>query len=76
MKYFGTVKSFDEASGHGAITPETGGDDLRFERGAASWNHVPPPRPGQRLSYDLHHTNGHPSAVNLEIAAARGGRSA
>lgn len=33
MKYFGTVKSFDEVSGHGAITPETGGDDLRFERG-------------------------------------------
>ena len=66
MKYFGTVKSFDEASGHGSIMPETGGESLRFERGAASWTRVVPPRPGQRLSYDLHHTNGRPSAVNLE----------
>jgi len=66
MKYFGTVKSFDEASGHGSIMPETGGEDLRFERVTASWNCVAPPRPGQRLSYDLDHTNGRPNAVNLE----------
>lgn len=66
MKYFGTVKSFDEASGHGSIVPEIGGDDLRFERGAASWNRVAPPRPGQRLSYDVHHTNGQAAAVNLQ----------
>ena len=65
MKYFGTVRSFDEASGHGSITPETGGEDLRFEKEAASWNRVVPPRPGQRLSYDLHHTNGQANAVNL-----------
>ena len=67
MKYFGTVKLFDEASGHGSLTPDTGGEDLRFERGATSWNRVAPPRRGQRLSYDLHHTNGQPSAVNLQV---------
>ena len=37
MKYFGTVKSFDEVTGHGSITPEIGGENLQFERGAASW---------------------------------------
>jgi len=66
MKYFETVKSFDESTGRGFIVPETGGDDLRFGQGSASWTRVAPPRPGQRLSYDLHHTNGQPNAVNLE----------
>ena len=66
MKYFGTVKSFDEASGHGSIEPDTGGADLRFGRGASSWNRIAPPRPGQRLSYDLHHANGQPSAANVD----------
>ena len=65
MKYFGTVKSFDEVTGRGAIVPETGGEDLGFTRGTTSWSHIAPPRPGQRLSYDLHHTNGRPNAVNL-----------
>jgi cold shock protein len=67
MKYFGTVKSFDESSGQGSITPEIGGDDLLFYQRSNSWNHVAPPRQGQRLSYDLHHTNGQASAVNLAI---------
>jgi cold shock CspA family protein len=66
MKYFGTVKSFDEASGHGFILPEVGGEALRFAQDAGSWTHVSPPRPGQRLSYDVHHTNGLPNAVNLQ----------
>jgi cold shock CspA family protein len=65
MKYFGTVKSFDEKSGHGSIAPDTGGADLSFDQGESSWNRVAPPRPGQRLSYDLHHTNGQPSARNV-----------
>ena len=65
MKYFGTVKSFDEESGHGFIVPETGGEALGFDQSAVAWNRVAPPRPGQRLSYDLHHTNGRPNAVNL-----------
>ena len=66
MKYFGTVKSFDETSGRGSIEPDTGGPALSFGQSASSWNRVAPPRPGQRLSYDLHHANGQPSAVNVE----------
>lgn len=66
MKYFGTVKAFDEETGRGWIVPETGGEALGFDQSAVSWNRVAPPRPGQRLSYDLHHTNGQPNAVNLE----------
>ena len=65
MKYFGTVKSFDEATGHGFILPELGGELLRFARDANAWTQVASPRPGQRLSYDVHHTNGLPNAVNL-----------
>lgn len=66
MKYFGTVKAFDQESGRGSIEPDTGGADLSFAQVAASWNRVAPPRPGQRLAYDLHHTNGQPAAVNVE----------
>lgn len=66
MKFFGTVKSFDETSGHGSIEPDTAGSALSFGQSASSWNRVAPPRPGQRLSYDLHHANGQPSAVNVE----------
>ena len=66
MKYFGTVKSFSENSGHGLIEPETGGADLLFTQGSGSWTRIAPPRPGERLSYDVHYTNGRPSAVNLE----------
>lgn len=66
MKNFGTVKSFDETTGHGFVAPDTGGEDLRFERGAYSWSRVAPPRAGQRITYDLHHTNGEPSAANLD----------
>ena len=66
MKYFGTVKTFDESTGRGFIVPEIGGEGLAFEQGSSSWVRVAPPRAGQRLSYDLHHTNGQPNAVNLE----------
>ena len=66
MKYFGTVKSFDEITGHGFIIPEIGGEALRFARASGSWTRVAPPRLGQRLSYDVHHTNGMPNAVNLD----------
>ena len=65
MKHFGTVKSFDENEGSGLITPETGGDALRFDRSAFSWQPSGSTTAGQRLSYDLAHTNGQPSAVNL-----------
>jgi cold shock CspA family protein len=67
MKYFGTVKSFDTVQGHGEITPETGGDLLRFERSAFSGEKNDNPIVGQRLSYDVG-TNGDRQrcAMNLQ----------
>lgn len=67
MKYFGTVKSFDNDKGHGFIKPEAGGDELRFERSAISWGSDKLPTEGQRLSYDVG-TNDErqPRATNLQ----------
>ena len=65
MKHFGTVRTFDDNAGSGTITPETGGPDLRFERTALFWETTLRPKAGQRLSYDLAHTNGEASAINL-----------
>jgi cold shock CspA family protein len=67
MKYFGTVKSFDTIKGLGEIKPETGGDMLRFERSAFSWEDKSVPTVGQRLSYDVGTTKERqPCALNLE----------
>ena len=67
MKYFGTVKSFDTIKGQGEITPEAGGDLLRFERSAFAWEDKAVPTVGQRLSYDVG-TNDErqPCAPNLQ----------
>jgi CspA family cold shock protein len=65
MKYFGTVKSFDEAKGNGSIKPEQGGDELRFDRNAFSWAANSTPKEGQRLSYDVS-GDGRNAAINLE----------
>jgi CspA family cold shock protein len=67
MKYFGTVKSFDNDKGHGMIKPEAGGDELRFERSAFSWGKDELPTSGQRLSYDVgQNAERQPCAVNLQ----------
>jgi cold shock CspA family protein len=67
MKYFGTVKSFDSANGHGEIKPETGGNDLRFDKAAISWGNDNPPSAGQRLSYDVGtDSDRQPCALNLQ----------
>lgn len=65
MKYFGTVKSFDEDKGLGSLKPETGGDELTFERSAISWDSPKTPAIGERLSYDKGVTNNQPCAMNL-----------
>ena len=66
MKYFGTVKSFDTIKGHGEIKPETGGDMLRFERSAFTWENNSVPAVGQRLSYDVGTSSDRqPCALNL-----------
>jgi cold shock CspA family protein len=67
MKFFGTVKSFDLASGDGSIKPDTAGDDLRFDRNAIMWGGETPPITGQRLSYDIGQTKERQTcAVNLQ----------
>jgi cold shock CspA family protein len=65
MKYFGTVKSFDTDKGIGALKPETGGDDLKFERNSISWDAPKSPNVGERLSYDKGLLGTQPCAVNL-----------
>ena len=65
MKYFGTVKSFDDAKGIGSLKPETGGDDLYFERSAIKFDMPSVPTVGQRLSYDKGMVESQPCAVNL-----------
>ena len=65
MKYFGTVKTFDETQGRGLIAPETGGDPLHFESSALTAAPGITPRAGLRLSYDLAHRDGRASAVDL-----------
>jgi CspA family cold shock protein len=65
MKYFGTVKTFDNEKGLGSLTPETGGEELKFERSAISWDAPKQPNIGERLSYDKGTANNQPCAVNL-----------
>jgi len=66
MKYFGTVKSFDSVKGHGEIKQEAGGDDLRFEKSAISWDKSVVPTIGQRLSYERGTSESRqPCALNL-----------
>ena len=67
MRYFGTVKSFDETRGHGSIQPELGDEEIGFERGAVMWRRSIDPAPGQRLSYEVGIRDGRTRAVNLRI---------
>ena len=68
MKLFGTVKSFDETQGRGSITPEKGGEEVRFERSAISWEPKVAPTIGQRLSYELSTKDGNNTAIGLQTA--------
>ena len=65
MKFFGTVKTFDTDKGVGSLKPETGGDDLYFERSAMSWDAPQTVNLGERISYDKGTTNSQPCAINL-----------
>jgi cold shock CspA family protein len=68
MKYFGTVKSFDNIKGYGEINPETVGEEaLGFETSAISWDKNISPTVGQRLSYELGtNKDRQPCALNLQ----------
>ena len=68
MKSFGTVNSIDLEHGRGSIKPETGGENLPFERSAFAFDiKANPPKTGQRLSYEVGtDSNSKPIATNLE----------
>jgi cold shock CspA family protein len=67
MKSFGTVNSIDLEHGRGSIKPETGGENLPFERSAFAFDiKVNPPKTGQRLSYEVGTKDSKPVALNLQ----------
>ncbi|MGZ2413104.1 cold shock CspA family protein [Sphingomonas sp. F9_3S_D5_B_2] len=69
MKYSGTVKKFDSATGLGEINPQVAGNSLRFETSAIAWDRKIQPIVGQRLSYDVgHRVDSQPWALNLQTA--------
>ena len=66
MKMFGTLKTFDQATGVGSIRPEKGGDPINFEKSAFSWAPSDTPKVDSRLSYELGKNHaGSPVAINL-----------
>ena len=66
MKMFGTLKTFDQATGAGSIHPEKGGDPITFEKSAFSWGPANAPNVDTRLSYELGKNEaGSPVAINL-----------
>lgn len=68
MKNFGKVESYDNNTGKGLITPETGGKAVPFERSAFSWDDKSAPSVGRRLSYEVAENDGKTSAIKLQHA--------
>lgn len=65
MRYFGTVKSFDETRGRGSIESGRGHEEIGFEKGAVIWRRSVDPIVGQLLSYEVGIREGHARAVKL-----------
>ena len=66
MTHYGKIKSYDSSSGTGSITPEEGGDALRFKK-ADLQQEGQTPKVDQRFSYDTSEVDGgRKSAVNLQ----------
>ena len=66
MTHYGKIKSYDSSVGTGSITPEKGGDALRFEK-ANLQQEGEMPKVGQRFSYDTSEVDGgRKRAVNLQ----------
>ena len=66
---FGTIKNFDEIKGVGLIHPESGPNDLPFEKSAVNWGDATTPKTDRRLSYELgKNSDGAECAVNLRAA--------
>lgn len=66
MSHFGKIKSYDSSAGTGAITPEKGGDALRFKK-ADLQQEGQVPKVDQRFSYETSEVDGGKKhAVNLQ----------
>lgn len=66
MTHYGKIKSYDSSSGTGSITPEKGGDALRFKK-ADLQQEGQMPKVDQRFSYETSEVNGgNKRAVNLQ----------
>ncbi|AKM10870.1 hypothetical protein [Croceicoccus naphthovorans] len=66
MTQFGKIKSYDSSMGTGSITPEAGGDALRFKK-ADLQQEGQVPKVDQRFSYETSEVDGgRKSAVNLQ----------
>ncbi len=66
MTHYGKIKSYDSSSGTGSITPEKGGDALRFKK-ADLQQEGQMPKVDQRFSYETSEVDGgNKRAVNLQ----------
>lgn len=66
MTLYGKIKSYDSSAGTGSITPEKGGDALRFKK-ADLQQEGQVPKVDERFSYDTSEVaGGRMSAVNLQ----------
>lgn len=66
MTHYGKIKSYDSSAGTGSITPEKGGDALRFRK-ADLQQEGQMPKVDQRFSYETSEVDGgNKRAVNLQ----------
>lgn len=66
MTHYGKIKSYDSSSGTGSITPEKGGEALRFKK-ADLQQEGQMPKVDERFSYQTSEVDGgRKSAVNLQ----------
>ena len=66
MTMFGKLKTYDQVTGIGSISPEKGGDPITFGKSAFSWTPSDAPKVDAPLSYQLGKDQaGSPVAVNL-----------
>jgi cold shock CspA family protein len=60
----GILKIFDPVTGSGKIQPDNGSSDLVLPATTAARI---PLKPGQKVSYDLHNTDGKLYPVNIKV---------
>ncbi|MDR7101694.1 cold-shock protein [Croceicoccus sp. BE223] len=72
MTHFGKIKSYDSSSGTGSISPEEGGEALRFKK-ADLQQQGQVPKVDQRFSYATSEVDGgRKRAVNLQHQQSAG----